>query len=148
MSVRKQIEEQYPKRVYLTPAEVAAILLREGRSGEVQTRKELAEGKIIPGLKKREGRWIVPVEALIESLDSLVTSPADTPVKESGVTIRKTRIVVSDAQVKPRHGRLPDALKRAQARTQSFWQAVFIEIEYITLTTAIGDFPNPIGPSL
>ena len=57
----------------LSVDEVAEVLAVDGAGGSYeQTRRELKEGRIIPGLRKLDGVWRVPITALAEAMDRMV----------------------------------------------------------------------------
>jgi hypothetical protein len=64
--------EMFPGKLMLTVEDVARVLRRTGAGGYEQTREQLANGVIVPGLRKMGGQWLVPIAALADALDSLV----------------------------------------------------------------------------
>ena len=66
------LREMFPGKLMLTVDDVARVLGRTGAGGYEQTREQLANGVIVPGLKKMGGQWLVPIAALADALDNLV----------------------------------------------------------------------------
>jgi hypothetical protein len=70
-------------------------------------RNALADGLIVPGLRKLGGRWLVPVGPLTEALDGLAQPDASRqPVAHS---VRHT--VIINPTLNKHRGRVPDAVR-------------------------------------
>lgn len=70
------IRKRFPGRTELGPDEVAAVLHgRTDRSAVQRIREELERGILVPELRKRGGRWRVPVGYLVAALDGLIDTP-------------------------------------------------------------------------
>lgn len=118
------LREMFPGKLMLTVDDVARVLGRTGAGGYEQTREQLANGVIVPGLRKMGGQWLVPIAALAEALDSLVD--VDTLGRATPKPLPTQHTVVSANPVvdRLRRGRVPDRLKAQQARALAFWPAV------------------------
>lgn len=67
------LRDMFPRRVMLSVEEVAEVLAVGGTGGSYeQTRRELKEGRIIPGLRRIDHVWRIPLTALAEALDRMV----------------------------------------------------------------------------
>jgi hypothetical protein len=107
----------------LSVDEVAEVLAVGGAGGSYeQTRRELKEGRIIPGLRKIDGTWRVPITALADAMDRIVeVEPTRMPPGT-----RRPRQAASGAQPSSpqdaygRRGRRPNALR---ARVEQYLQA-------------------------
>lgn len=117
------LKELFPRRAMLSVDEVAEVLAVGGAGGSYeQTRRELKEGRIIPGLRKLDGTWRVPITALADAMDRMVeVEPMRTPAGT-----RRTRQAASESHpsspqaVYGRRGRPPNALR---ARVEQYLQA-------------------------
>lgn len=70
------LQERFPNRIVLTAKEVAEVIHGKMDAATVQrVHRELERGILIPGLRKEGGRWRIPVQALIRSIDGLTHSP-------------------------------------------------------------------------
>jgi pyruvate/2-oxoglutarate dehydrogenase complex dihydrolipoamide acyltransferase (E2) component len=118
----------------LTVEQVARVLGRTGAGAYEQTRDELAAGKIIKGLGKRNGRWSVPIGALADAIDSVVTiddQARATPRPATHRTVPPASASPAPAPQAPR-GRKTDAA-RARERLEreqrlkaiEFWGEAF-----------------------
>lgn len=68
------IREIFPSQVCLTPKEIARVLHGPGKDTKSRVedvRRQLDEGTLIPGLRKRSGqkRWLVKIVDLAMALD-------------------------------------------------------------------------------
>lgn len=118
------LREMFPGKLMLTVEDVARVLGRTGAGGYEQTREQLANGVVVPGLKKMGGKWLVPIAALANALDDLVD--LDSLRRATPKPLPTGHTVISGNPVidKPRRGRIPDRLKAQQARALTFWPAV------------------------
>ncbi len=123
------LREMFPGKLMLTVDDVARVLGRTGAGGYEQTREQLANGVIVPGLRKIGGQWLVPIAALANALDSLVD--VDTLGRAIPKSLPTRHTVVSGNPVvdRPRRGRVPDRLKAQQARALAFWPAVLARFD-------------------
>jgi len=123
------LREMFPGKLMLTVDDVARVLGRTGAGGYEQTREQLANGVIVPGLKKMGGQWLVPIAALADALDNLVD--LDTLGRAIPKSLPTRHTVVSGNPVvdRPRRGRVPDRLKAQQARALAFWPAVLARFD-------------------
>lgn len=69
------IRSIFPSQIYLTPKEIARVLHGPGRDTRKRTedvRRQLDDGSLIPGLRKRPGqkRWHVSIVELAKALDA------------------------------------------------------------------------------
>lgn len=65
------IHARFPGKVVLTVTEVAIVI---GQHPD-HVRGRLRNGSLIPGLRRDDGRWRVPVESLVEAIDRLTAPP-------------------------------------------------------------------------
>ncbi|HET6407281.1 MAG TPA: hypothetical protein VFG14_05325 [Chthoniobacteraceae bacterium] len=114
----------------LTADEVAKVLGRDSnRADREAVAAGLRRGDLLPGLRKVLGRWLVPITALADWIDSLAE-----PVEGSQVgparrsIVRKAASPVPDV---PRRGRVPNTVREAQrkARAALFFSAVRAVLE-------------------
>jgi hypothetical protein len=118
------IRERFPGRAELGPDEVAAVLHgRTDRSAVQRVREELDRGLLVPGLRKRGGRWRVPVGPLVAALDGLAeTAPSASPAPAG----RHTVVIPAPVPAQKRRGRVPDAVRLANA--MAWGSAVLFEL--------------------
>ena len=146
------IRERFPGRAELGPDEVAAVLHgRTDRSAVQRIREELERGLLVPGLRKRGGRWRVPVGPLVAALDGL----ADTPLSPKPAAPAGRHTVVIPAPVPPqqRRGRVPDAVRLARA--MAWGSAVLFELRELERLDSLaeankqdGELDKATGPAL
>lgn len=118
------IRARFPGRAELGPDEVAAVLHgRTDRSAVQRIREELERGLLVPGLRKRGGRWRVPVGPLVAALDGLADTPPSKPAAPAG---RHTVVIPTPAPSQKRRGRVPDAVRLARA--MAWGSAVLFEL--------------------
>jgi hypothetical protein len=131
------LKELFPRRVMLGVDEVAEVLAVGGKAGSYeQTRRELKEGRIIPGLRKHGGVWRVPLTAVAEALDRMIEiTPAPQDKK-----VRRVRPQASDAGTAyGARGRKPDALR---ARIAEYVEHSFIVVRAIPVDESIEFAPR------
>lgn len=74
---REILKNRFPNRIILNTREVAEVLVGKIDAASVQSvQRRLERGILIPGLKKQGGRWRIPVQSLIHSIESLATAQA------------------------------------------------------------------------
>lgn len=112
------LREMFPGKLMLTVDDVARVLGRTGAGGYEQTREQLANGVIVPGLKKMGGQWLVPIAALADALDNLVDLDSLGRASPKSLPTRHTIISSSPVVDKPRRGRIPDRLKAQHTRAR------------------------------
>jgi hypothetical protein len=123
------LREMFPGKLMLTVDDVARVLGRTGAGGYEQTREQLANGVIVPGLKKMGGQWLVPIAALADALDSLVDLDTLGRAIPKSLPTRHTVVSANPVVDRPRRGRVPDRLKAQQARALAFWPAVLARFD-------------------
>lgn len=132
------LQAMFPGRVMLNVEDVAQVLgLEKGRAGREAISAALRRGDVLPGLRKVLGRWLVPITALADWLDSLsqqrevVTPPISTARRGSSVD-RGGR-----PTGRPR-GRVPDKVRAAQkARALQFFGEVAATLDRSALADAL-----------
>lgn len=105
------LKELFPGRIMLSVDEVAEVMAVGGADPSyAQTRRELKEGRIIPGLRRVGNVWKVPITALAEALDRMVdVEPA---VPSTSRTRRERAALAPSARgAYGSRGRKPDALR-------------------------------------
>jgi hypothetical protein len=130
------LREMFPGKLMLTVDDVARVLGRTGAGGYEQTREQLANGVIVPGLRKIGGQWLVPIAALANALDDLVDLDGLGRASPRPLPTRHTVIGPNPVVDRPRRGRIPDRLKAQQARVSVFWQAVLARHDAARLDSA------------
>lgn len=123
------LREMFPGKLMLTVDDVARVLGRTGAGGYEQTREQLANGIIVPGLKKMGGQWLVPIPALANALDNLVDLDSLGRATPKPLPTRHAVISGNPVVDKPRRGRIPDRLKAQQARASAFWSAALARFD-------------------
>lgn len=123
------LREMFPGKLMLTVEEVARVLGRTGAGGYEQTREQLANGVIVPGLRKMGGQWLVPIAALANALDNLVDLDSLGRASPKPLPTRHTVISANPVVDRPRRGRIPNRLKAQQARALAFWPAVLARFD-------------------
>lgn len=103
------LKDLFPRRAMLGVDEVAEVLAVSGKRGSYeQTRRELKEGRIIPGLQKHGGVWRVPLTAVAEALDRMIEIVPAAQEKN----VRRAKPAAETAQpAYGARGRKPDALR-------------------------------------
>lgn len=116
------IQERFPGRVMLTPAEVAEVW-RGSRSREAMgaIRKQLSRGTLVPRTKKNGGEWEIPVEKLIKAIERLGSGDHEDEGEECGLP--------SHRQAAPLSGTRRRALSPRMSDTVGFWDEVFTELD-------------------
>lgn len=123
------LREMFPGKLMLTVEEVARVLGRTGAGGYEQTREQLANGVIVPGLRKMGGQWLVPIAALANALDNLVDLDSLGRASPKPLPTRHTVISANPVVDRPRQGRIPNRLKAQQARALVFWPTVLARLD-------------------
>ncbi len=120
----------------LTVDDVARVLGRTGAGGYEQTRGQLANGVIVPSLRKIGGQWLVPIAALANALDDLVD--LDGLGRASLRPLPTRHAVISGDPVvdRPHRGRIPDRVKAQRARALAFWRWVLARFDACQLDEA------------
>lgn len=115
------LKELFPRRAMLSVDEVAEVLAVGGAGGSYeQTRRELKEGRIIPGLRKMDGVWRVPITALAEAMDRMVeVEPVTAPAIRGRHRRKSSQPEGAPVPAYGSRGRRPDALR---ARMDKFLQ--------------------------
>ena len=140
------LREIFPGMLMLTVEDVARVLGRTGAGGYEQTREQLANGVIVPGLRKMGGQWMVPIAALADALDSLVDLDSMDRAAPKPLPTQHTVINGNSVVDRPRRGRVPDRLKAQQARALAFWPAVLARHDAGRLDEAwLGDVTDRSG---
>lgn len=126
----------FPGKVMLTVEDVAQVMgLEKGRAGREAISAALRRGDVLPGLRKVLGRWLVPITALANWLDSLsqqreVVPPPTSAARRGSSVDRGGR-----PTGRPR-GRVPDKVRVAQkARALQFFGEVAATFD----RSALGD---------
>lgn len=130
------LKELFPRRIMLGVDEVAEVLAVGGKHGSYeQTRRELKEGRIIPGLRKHGGVWRVPLTAIAEALDRMVEIVPD----RQGKKVRRVEPQTNNAgAVYGARGRKPDALR---ARIVEYVERSLVVIRAIPIAEAVQLLP-------
>ena len=123
------LREMFPGKLMLTVDDVARVLGRTGAGGYEQTREQLANGVIVPGLKKMGGQWLVPIAALAVALDGLVDLDSLGGATPKPLPTRHTVISGNPVIDGPRRGRVPDRVKAQHARALAFWPAILARFD-------------------
>jgi len=123
------LREMFPGKLMLTVEDVARVLGRTGAGGYEQTREQLANGVIVPGLRKMGGQWLVPIAALANALDGLVDLDSLARASPKPLPTRHSVINANPVVDQPRRGRIPNRLKAQQARALAFWAAVLTRFD-------------------
>ena len=130
-----------PPRAMLTVEEVARVIYGRGDlGGREAVTAGLRRGDIIPGLRKVGGRWLVPIKALADWLDSLAAGSG--PHGSAGPPAATHSPRHPSAQV-VRRGRMPDSARLSarqtaqQMRTSTFLNAVRATIDCASLQGAV-----------
>lgn len=130
------LRQRFPGRVMLDLGDVAGVLLGRGdRAAREAVRAGIDRGDILPGLRKTLGRWLVPITALAEWLDSLTPQPEEAPA---------ARVIHHHVSTAPpaRRGRLPDSVRIPQRqariaaqreRAAGFFTALLAEFQRVRL---------------
>lgn len=74
--MRARVARKYGARLTLNPREVAELI--EGNSDALTVKsihRRLANGSLVPNLRRSGGRWLVPVDALLDAVDALTQAP-------------------------------------------------------------------------
>lgn len=133
------LREMFPGKLMLTVEDVARVLGRTGAGGYEQTREQLANGVIVPGLRKMGGQWLVPIAALANALDDLVDLDSLARASPKPLPTRHTVISANPAVDRTRQGRIPNRLKAQHARALEFWPAVLARFDVGRLDGALSD---------
>lgn len=141
------LREMFSGKLMLTVEDVARVLGRTRPGSYEQTREQLANGVIVPGLKKMGGKWLVPIAASANSLDDLVDLDSLGRSTPKPLPTRHTVISGNPVVDRPRRGRIPDRVKAQQAPALAFWTAVLARFHACRLDEAwLGAVADRRGP--
>ncbi len=122
------LREMFPGKLMLTVDDIARVLGRTGAGGYEQTREQLANGIIVPGLRKMGGQWLVPIAALADALNNLVDLDSLSRATPKPLPTRHTVVSANPVVDRLRRGRVPDRLRAQQARALEFWMNVLAQL--------------------
>jgi hypothetical protein len=140
------IKERFPGRATLLPEEVAEVIFGNSDPTTVQgVRTNLKRGILVEGLRKRGGRWLVPVGPLAAALDG-TNDATGFPSDQSRVT---NRTVVMGKPTQAKRGRVPNAVRQGKIKE---WSGAVLdaldEIERVRGLSQAEDTAARLGESL
>jgi len=117
------LSARFPGRVIIGVKEVAEVMHERGdKAAQEAVRAGLRRGDIVPGAKHMRGKWLVPLAAFANWVDSLaVASPPQEPLPDRPASRR----VVSTRSTAPVY---PARRAAQQARSAAFFSALLWEL--------------------
>lgn len=126
LTSKEHIEALFPGRICITPEELALAWKGKATKGVVQNiRRKLKDGTLIPGLKRDQGRWNIPVPAVVNVLDEL------TRVAEEARRVRAIGMPSGPPAIKRRRGTNIGPRPGIIGYAQEFWSEVYEALDTI-----------------